>query len=131
MAKRKLSPADLLRGISSLKPYPAVFTPAQGGFEVVFPNFPKLIAYGVKREQAERAGVEMLSLHLQGLITDGYQVPRPSDPERLIPDEDEPAGTVLVMLKPDKKAIKRRLGLEPAERGVAMAATLGRVAKYK
>jgi predicted RNase H-like HicB family nuclease len=131
MAKRKLSSADLLRGISSLKPYPAVFTPAQGGFEVIFPNFPKLIAYGVKREQAEQSGVEALSLHLQSLLTEGHPAPRPSDPERLIPDEDEPIGTVLVMLKPDKKAIKRRLGLEPAERGLAMAATLGRLGKPK
>lgn len=131
MAKRKLSAAELLRGIGSLKPYPAVFTPAQGGFEVVFPNFPKLTAYGVKREQAEQAGVEVLSLHLQSLLTDGHAAPKPSDPERLIPDEDEPAGTVLVMLKPDKKGIKRRLGLETAERGAAMAATLGRLGKPK
>ncbi len=131
MAKRKLSSAELLRGISALKPYPAVLTPAQGGYEIVFPNFPKLTAYGVKLAQAEQAGVDVLSLHLQGLLTEGHQPPKPSDPERLIPDEDEPLGTTMTMLKPDKKAIKRRLGLEPAERGAAMAATLGRVGKYR
>ena len=131
MAKRELSRAELLRAIESLKPYPAMICPAQGGYEVIFPNLPKLTAYGVTRDAAEAAGVEILSLHLQGLVGEGRPAPRPSNPERLIPDEDEPIGSALVMLRPDKKAIKRRLGLAPAETGSAMAATLGRLGDYK
>ncbi|MFH1033777.1 MAG: hypothetical protein V1806_04660 [Pseudomonadota bacterium] len=130
MAGRKLSKAELLRGVNELSEYPAVLVPVkEGGYSVVFPNFAKLTAYGSKREHAVQAGREMLSAHLVGLVAEGEAPPRPSDPARLIPDEDEPLGTELVSIKPDRKAILKRLGLEKDQtRGLAMA-HLGRLGK--
>jgi predicted RNase H-like HicB family nuclease len=130
MAKRKLTQAELLRGVNQLIEYPAVLLPVkEGGFSVVFPNFAKLTAYGSKREQALQAGQDMLSAHLQGMVAEGDTPPKPSDPARLIPDEDEPLGTELVSIKPDRKAILKRLGLEKnKDKGLALA-HLGRLGK--
>ena len=130
MAKRKLTKAELLRAVSRLESYPAVLLPVpEGGFSVVFPNFAKLTAYGSKRERALEAGREMLSAHLHGLVAAGETPPTPSDPDRLIPDEDEPLGTEMVNIKPDRKVILKRLGLEKdKDRGLAMA-SFGRLGK--
>ncbi len=120
---------ELLRRVHALKPYPAVFWPlGVGGWDVIFPNFPRLRAYGADQDQAEANAVEALNAELQNLLNAGEPPPAPSDPARLIPDEDEPAGTQLLLLSPDRKVILRRLGLErPVEHGQAMAASLGRL----
>ncbi len=130
MAKRKLTQAELLRGVNKLSEYPAVLLPVHdGGFSVVFPNFAKLTAFGSKRETALQAAQEELSAHLQGLVAAGEEPPKPSDPARLIPDEDEPLGTELVSVKPDRKAILKRLGLgKDKDKGLALA-HLGRLGK--
>ena len=120
----------LLRGVESLSPYPAVLLPVpEGGFEVIFPNLPRLKAYGTNLDLAQKNGVEALTFELGQMIVAGETPPRPSDPERLIPDEDEPMGTRLEMLDPDKAILKKRLGLIKREKGAAMAATLGRFGK--
>lgn len=119
-----------LRGVERLEPYPAVLLPLpEGGFEVIFPNLARLRAYGANQRQAIVYGVEALTFELGQMIVAGDQPPRPSDPERLIPDEDEPAGTEMIMLEPDKAVLKKRLGLVKIEKGGAMAATLGRLGR--
>lgn len=129
MPRQKIDPAELKRAVARLPEYPAVLTPGVGGsFEVVFPNFAKLTAFGVGRDPALAAAREMLSAHLQGLLEEGQEPPRPSDPARLVADEDEPAGTELVSIVPDRGTILRRLGLGRDDRGLALA-SLGRLGR--
>jgi hypothetical protein len=112
-----------LRWLESLPDYPAVFLPSpQGGFEVIFPNLPEVKAYGVKLASAEKAGVEILTHTLLETLLAGEAPPKASDPERLHPDPDEPPGTRLVMLRPDRTALRRRLNLEQREKGKALRA---------
>ena len=130
MAKRRPSKNELLRAVDGLPDYPAVLWPlAEGGFEVVFPNLAKLKAYGNTREAALLSAGILLTAHLQPLVEQGQGPPRPSAPERLIPDQDEPLGTELVSVSPDKQVLLRRLGLEKdRQRGLAMA-SLGRLGR--
>ena len=110
-----------LRWVEDLSAYPAVFLPVpEGGFEVIFPNFPRLKAYGVKLETAEQTARAMLTADLMERLLEGDPAPRPSDPDKLIPDEDEPAGTRIMMLEPDKAALRKRLGLVKQEKGRAL-----------
>jgi hypothetical protein len=123
MAGKAGKKKERLRWLEDLQPYPAVFLPVpEGGFEVVFPNFPGLKAYGVKLETAGKAAREVLTADLMERLLEGDQAPRPSDPEKLIPDEDEPAGTRLLMLEPDKAAMRKRLGLVKDDKGNALKA---------
>lgn len=128
MLLRRFDPTTMKRAVARLPEYPAVLVPAAGGCEVIFPNLPKVIAFGVGRDQALTAGREILSAQLQIMLEAGDEPPRPSDPDRLIPDEDEPAGTELVMIDPDRAAILRRLGLERPEPNRALA-SLGRLGR--
>lgn len=130
MAKRKLTQAELLRGISQLPQYPAVLVPVHdGGFTVVFPNIPKLTAFGPKRETALQAAQEALTAFLQALVQAGEEAPKASDPAKLIPDEDEPLGTELVTIGADRNTLLKRLGLEKnKDKGLALA-HFGRLGK--
>ncbi len=123
MARKRFSKTELVRITGNLAPYPAVLLPvAEGGFEVIFPNLPGVRAYGMRRETAMKAGREILTVTILEEILAGRLPRRPSDPERLIPDEDEPAGTELVMIKADRRFLARRLGLERRERAAALKA---------
>jgi len=114
---------ELVRRVEALAAYPAMLLPVpEGGFEVIFPNFAGLTAYGVKAAAAEKAAVQALTFALLEAVLERADPPRPSDPDRLHPDPDEPPGSRLVMLEPDKAAIRRRLGLEPQEKGKALRA---------
>ena len=112
---------ERVRWVEGLEPYPVVFLPVpEGGFEVVFPNFPGLKAYGVKLETAVKAATEILTAELLDRFFQGDPAPRPSDPDKLIPDEDEPPGTRLIMLEPDMAALRKRLGLIKQDRAKAL-----------
>jgi hypothetical protein len=112
-----------LRWLESLPEYPAVLVPvAEGGFEVIFPNFPRLKAYGVKQETAELAAREILTAELLERLFQGDEPPTASDPARLVAGDDEPPGTRLVMVGPDQAALRRRLGLQSEDRGKALKA---------
>ncbi len=128
MGRKKPSRIELLRAVESLEPYPAVFVPSpEGGFDVIFPNLAGLQAYGVKLESARKAAVEMLTAEMTELISAGFPPPAPSDPDRLIPDEDEPYGTRVLMIEVDKAVLRRRFKLEKTERGLVLG--LGRLGK--
>ena len=116
MANTRPNKIDLLRMVEGLKAYPAVLRPVpEGGFEVIFPNFAGVKSYGVKRDTAVKAGSEILTAEIYALLRQGDNPPAASRPENLIPDEDDPPGTEMVMLKPDKKILKKYLGLEKRE----------------
>ncbi len=128
MTKAKQDRQNLLRAIEGLKLYPAVFIPAaEGGFEVIFPNLPGARAYGSDREQAQLHAVEALTAELGQYVADGDTPPEPSDQERLIPDEEEPMGTELVLLEPDKVVLRKRFGLIKGEKGLDLG--LGRLGR--
>lgn len=121
MTKLKLNKKELLRIVEGLGAYPAVLRPVpEGGFEVIFTNLAGVKSYGVKRETAMKAGSEILTAEIYALLHEGEALPAPSRPERLIPDEDDPPGTELVMLEPDKKILKKYLGLGKRERSAAL-----------
>ncbi len=123
MPKLRLTKTERVRWVEGLPPYPAVFLPVpEGGFEVVFPNFAGMKAYGVKLETAEKAAIEILTVELLERLRRGESPPRASDPEKLIPDPDEPPGTRLIMLEPDKAHLRKRLGLERPDKGKALKA---------
>lgn len=130
MGRKRPSRIELLRAVDGLLPYPAVFLPApEGGFEVIFPNLAGLQAYGVTLRAARKAAVEMLTAEMTTLITEGFAPPPPSDQDNLIPDQDEPPGTRVLLVEPDKPALRRRLKLEKRERGVVLSQGLGRLGK--
>ena len=117
---RRYTKVELVRWVEGLSDYPAVFLPVpEGGFEVIFPNFVDLRAYGVKLSTAMRAAREILTAELYTLLLERRDPPRASRPERLVPDPDEPPGTRLVMVSPDKKVLRKRLGLERRQPGAA------------
>lgn len=126
MAKSKPSKNELLRQIGRLEPYPAVFWPAPHGIEVIFPNLAGLSAYGRNLPAARRAAKEMLTAELALRLARGEQLPTPSDPQRLIPDEDEPAGTRLELVEADQPLLMRRLGLTKRPRGEVLGRLAGR-----
>jgi hypothetical protein len=112
---------ERVRWVEGLEPYPVVFLPVpEGGFEVIFPNFPGLKSYGVKLETAVKAASELLTADLLDRFFQGDDPPRPSDPDNLIPDEDEPPGTRLIMIEPDVAILRKRLGLVKHDRAKAL-----------
>ena len=107
--RRKPDAKQVLRALAA---YPAVLTPdGFGCFEVCFPNFPRARAGGINRGLALDAAREELTTEVFLAFKNGAAPPPPSDPARLVRDEDEPAGTTVVMIEPDKDVILRRLGL--------------------
>ncbi len=58
--------------------YIAVIEPEDGRFGVVFPDFPGCISVGDSIDEAMNGAKEALSLHVQGMINDGDELPAPS-----------------------------------------------------
>lgn len=128
MAKSKQDRQNLLRAIESLRPYPAVFMPAaEGGFEVIFPNLPNVRAYGPDMDMARKNAIEALTAEMGQNVGDGDTPPPPSEPDRLVPDPDEPMGTELAILEPDKVVLRKRFGLIKGEKGLDLG--LGRLGR--
>ena len=70
--------------------YPAFFCydlPGQVG--VVFPDLPGCVSQGDDDTDALRMAKEALSLHLYGMERDGDDIPDPTSPLKLSPDEDQ------------------------------------------
>jgi predicted RNase H-like HicB family nuclease len=112
---------EKVRFLDRLVPYPAVLWPVpEGGLEVIFPNFADLKAFGITREAAVKAGSEILTAEILKYAVNKRELPKASDPERLIADEDEPPGTELVMLEPDRRTLIRYLGLEKKDKATVL-----------
>lgn len=119
----------MLRALEDLAPYPAMLVPSQGGWEVIFPNLARLTAWGQSKEMARLNGEEALTLTLGQMVAAGDEPPRPSDPKRLVPDENEPPGSELIMLEADKAVLRARLGLTKKDKGGALGSTMGRLGR--
>lgn len=58
--------------------YPATFTPEDGGFVVTVPDIPEAITEGDSESEALHMAEEALLLALDGYISQGLEIPRPS-----------------------------------------------------
>lgn len=90
-----------------LRYYPAVITQDEGqgpqdGYSAVFPDLPGCVSAGETVQQAAECAAEALSLHIEGMIEEGLQIPLPSSPDAPLPDwlEEVPGQTVARILLP-------------------------------
>ena len=73
-------------------------------FGVSFPDFPGCITAGRNIDEAKDMAQEALTLHIQGIIEDGEQLPAPSKLEEIMADPDfTDAAAYLVIEVPDAK----------------------------
>lgn len=68
--------------------YLAVFEPSDDGYGVHFPDLPGCISFGSTFDEAIRAAVDALGLHLYGMEKDGDQIPAPSKNPVIDPDTE-------------------------------------------
>jgi len=77
---------------------------AKSDFGVSFPDFPGCITAGKNIDEAKDMAQESLTLHIQGMIEDGEQLPNPSRLEEIMSDPDYAnAIAYLVVSVPDAK----------------------------
>jgi predicted RNase H-like HicB family nuclease len=73
-------------------------------FGVSFPDFPGCITAGKNIDEAKDMAQEALTLHIQGMLEDGEQLPGPSRLEEIMSDPDYAnAIAYLVVSVPDAK----------------------------
>ena len=73
-------------------------------FGVSFPDFPGCITAGKDIDEAKDMAQEALTLHIQGVLEDGDQLPDPSRLEEIMSDPDyADAAAYLVVSVPDAK----------------------------
>ena len=77
---------------------------AKSDFGVSFPDFPGCITAGKNIDEAKDMAQEALTLHIQGMLEDGEQLPVPSRLEEIMGDPDYAnAIAYLVISVPDAK----------------------------
>ena len=77
---------------------------SKSDFGVSFPDFPGCITAGKNIDEAKDMAQEALTLHLQGMLEDGEQLPSPSRLEEIMGDPDYAnAIAFLVVSVPDTK----------------------------
>ena len=77
---------------------------AKSDFGVSFPDFPGCITAGKNIDEAKDMAQEALTLHIQGMLEDGEQLPVPSRLEEIMGDPDYAnAVAYLVVSVPDAK----------------------------
>jgi len=77
---------------------------AKSDFGVSFPDFPGCITAGKNIDEAKDMAQEVLTLHIQGMLEDGEQLPLPSRLEDIMSDPDYAnAIAYLVVSVPDAK----------------------------
>jgi predicted RNase H-like HicB family nuclease len=77
---------------------------SKSDFGVSFPDFPGCITAGKNIDEAKDMAQEALTLHIQGMLEDGEQLPSPSRLEEIMNDPDYAnAVAYLVVSVPDAK----------------------------
>ena len=77
---------------------------SKSDFGVSFPDFPGCITAGENIDEAKDMAQEALTLHIQGILEDGEQLPSPSSLEEIMNDPDYTnAIAYLVVSVPDTK----------------------------
>lgn len=94
--------------------YPAIFTYAEDGISVEYPDLPGCYTCGADDEEAVQMATEALQLHLFGMERDGDEIPAPT-PAKQIPITSEQvivlisANMRLARLEMSNKAVKKTL----------------------
>ena len=77
---------------------------SKSDFGVSFPDLPGCISAGRTIDEAKELAQEALSLHIQGMLEDGEEVPAPSRLEDVMADpENSDAVALLVVSAPESK----------------------------
>jgi predicted RNase H-like HicB family nuclease len=85
-------------------------------FGVSFPDFPGCITAGRDIDEAKDMAQEALTLHIQGMIEDGEQLPAPLKLEEIMADPDfADAAAYLVFDVPDSKPRTVRVNITVPE----------------
>ncbi|UCF83642.1 MAG: type II toxin-antitoxin system HicB family antitoxin [Desulfobacteraceae bacterium] len=85
-------------------------------FGVSFPDFPGCITAGRNIDDAKDMAQEALTLHIQGMIEDGEELPAPSKLEEIMADPDfADAAAYLVVEFPDAKPRTVRVNITVPE----------------
>ena len=88
----------------------------ESDFGVSFPDFPGCITAGRNIDDAKDMAQEALTLHIQGMIEDGEQLPSPSKLEEIMADPDfADAAAYLVVDVPDAKSRTVRVNITVPE----------------
>jgi predicted RNase H-like HicB family nuclease len=89
---------------------------AKSDFGVSFPDFPGCITAGKNIDEAKDMAQEALTLHIQGMLEDGEQLPVPSRLEDIMSDPDYAnAIAYLVVSVPDAKPRSVRVNVTVPE----------------
>ena len=72
----------------------------KSNFGVSFPDFPGCITAGKTLEEARRNAVEALSLHIEGMLEDGEEIPAPCNLDDLAND-DAMKGSIAFLVNVD------------------------------
>jgi predicted RNase H-like HicB family nuclease len=89
---------------------------ANSDFGVSFPDFPGCITAGQTVDEAKNLAQDALSLHIQGMVEDGDQLPAPSKLEDIMADADHTdAIAYLVVSIPDTKPRTVRVNITVPE----------------
>lgn len=96
--------------------FPAVFTFADDGITVEFPDLPGCVTCGKSEGEALEMAREALGLHLYGLEVDGETIPTPSRLSAVTTEHGQVLAIVDVWMPPlrrgvDQRAIKKTLTL--------------------
>ena len=90
---------------------------AKSDFGVSFPDFPECVTAGKNIDEAKDMAEEALTLHIQGMLEDGDQLPVPSRLEEIMSDPDYGNATAyLVVSVPDAKPRTVRVNVTLPER---------------
>jgi len=66
-------------------------------FGVSFPDFPGAVTAGKSLDEAQKLAIEVLKLHIRGMLKDGEALPEPSTLSRLEHDPDRKDAVVFLI----------------------------------
>lgn len=82
-------------------------------YGVHFPDLPGCVTAGTTLEQARRRAAEALALHLQGMVEEGLEIPKPSSLDRIVKDPSSADGVpfLVTVEEPESKAVRVNITL--------------------
>ncbi len=87
---------------------------SKSDFGVSFPDFPGCVSCGKTLEEARRMAVEALTLHVQGMLEDGEEIPKPSTLADLAQDPViEGSVAVLIQFVAPEKTLQVNIVVQP------------------
>jgi predicted RNase H-like HicB family nuclease len=89
----------------------------EGVYGISFPDFPGCVSGGDTFEDAVRKGESALQFHVEGMIEEGLELPRPRTHSELLRDTEfrkasKGAAIIAVPLQPSGKSIRLNISLD-------------------